>query len=74
MKASGERAISTLNLQIALAIINHIKVILNEDLYFLEDYKISTILFQEEDHIINIDNFKSLKQYLLLLQRSSIPC
>ena len=60
MKTSGERAISTLNLQIALAIINHIKVILNEDLYFLEDYKISTILFQEEDHIINIDNFKSL--------------
>ena len=60
MKTSGERAISTLNLQIALGIINHIKVILNEDLYFLEDYKISTILPQEEDYNINIDNFKSL--------------
>ena len=60
MKTSGERAISTLNLQIALGIINHIKVILNEDLYFLEDYKISTILLQEEYNNINIDNFKSV--------------
>ena len=60
MKTSGERAISTLNLQIALGIINHIKVILNEELYFLEDHKISTILLQEEDVNINSDNFKSL--------------
>ena len=60
MKTSGERAISTLNLQIALGIINHIKVILNEDLYFLEDYKISTILIQEDDNNINTDNFKSM--------------
>ena len=60
MKTSGERAISTLNLQIALGIINHIKVILNEDLYYLEDYKISTILIQEEEDNINIDNFKSM--------------
>ena len=60
MKTSGERAISTLNLQIALGIINHIKVILNEDLYYLEDYKISTILMQEEDSNINTDNYKSI--------------
>ena len=60
MKTSGERAISTLNLQIALGIINHIKVILNEDLYFLEDHKISTILLQEEYNNINIENFKSI--------------
>ena len=60
MKTSGERAISTLNLQIALGIINHIKVILNEDLYYLEDYKISTILMQEEDSNINTENYKSI--------------
>jgi len=60
MKTSGERAISTLNLQISLGIINHIKVILNEDLYFLEDYKISAILLPEEDNNINTDNFKSI--------------
>ena len=64
MKTSGERAISTLNLQISLGIINHIKVILNEDLYFLEDYKISTILLQEEDNNINTDNFKSIIQQI----------
>ena len=57
MKTSGERAISTLNLQIALGIINHIKVILNEDLYFLEDFKISTILLKEDDNNINSENF-----------------
>ena len=38
LKTSGERAISTLNLQISLGIINHIKVILNEDLYYLLDF------------------------------------
>ena len=61
LKTSGERAISTLNLQIALGIINHIKVILNEDLYYLLDFKISTNLVQEEDNnIINLDNVKSI--------------
>ena len=60
MKTSGERAISTLNLQIALGIINHIKVILNEDLYFLEDYKTSTILTQENDNNINGADFVSI--------------
>ena len=61
LKTSGERAISTLNLQIALGIINHIKVILNEDLYYLLDLKISTNLAQEDDNnIIDLDNFKSM--------------
>jgi hypothetical protein len=61
LKTSGERAISTLNLQIALVIINHIKVILNEDLYYLLDFKISTNLVQEEDNNINdLDNFESM--------------
>ena len=61
LKTSGERAISTLNLQIALGIINHIKVILNEDLYYLLDFKISTNLVQEEDNNINdLDNFESM--------------
>jgi hypothetical protein len=59
LKTSGERAISTLNLQISLGIINHIKVILNEDLYYLLDFKISTNLGLEEDiNNINFDNFK----------------
>ena len=61
LKTSGERSISTLNLQIALGMINHIKVILNEDLYFLLDYKISTNLAQEEENNINnLDDFKSM--------------
>ena len=61
LKTSGERAISTLNLQISLGIINHIKVILNEDLYYLLDFKISTNLAQEDDNnIIDLDNFKSM--------------
>lgn len=48
LKMSGERAIATLNLQIALAIINHIKNIINEDLYSLLDTKISAILIKTE--------------------------
>ena len=61
LKTSGERSISTLNLQIALGMINHIKVILNEDLYYLHDHKISTNLVQdEENNIINLDDFKSM--------------
>ena len=61
LKTSGDRAISTLNLQITLGIINHIKVILNEDLYYLLDFKISTNLVQEEDNIINdMNDFKSM--------------
>ena len=63
LKTSGERAISTLNLQIALGIINHIKVILNEDLYYLLDFKISTNLVQEEDNNINnLDEFNSISK------------
>ena len=63
LKTSGERAISTLNLQIALGIINHIKVILNEDLYYLLDFKISTNLVQEEDNNMNnLDEFKSMSK------------
>ena len=60
LKTSGERAISTLNLQIALGIINHIKVILNEDLYYLLDFKISTNLVEQEDNNINLEELKSM--------------
>ena len=60
LKTSGERAISTLNLQIALGIINHIKVIVNEDLYYLLDFKISTNLIQEDDNAIDLDELKSM--------------
>ena len=62
MKTSGERAVSTLNLQIALGIINHIKVILNEDLYFLLDFKIFQILNKQDNSIsgLNEEYFKSI--------------
>ena len=62
MKTSGERAVSTLNLQIALGIINHIKVILNEDLYFLLDYKIFRILNKQDNSIsgLNEEYFRSI--------------
>ena len=45
---SGERAIETLNLQFALAIINNIKNLISEDLYALLDTKISAILVKTE--------------------------
>ena len=48
LKMSGERAIETLNLQFALAIINNIKNLISEDLYALLDTKISAILVKTE--------------------------
>ena len=48
LKSSGERAISSLNLQMSLAIINNIKSILSEELIELLELKISTILIKSD--------------------------
>ena len=53
LKMSGERAIETLNLQFALAIINNIKTLISEDLYSLLDTKISAILVKTESSRYN---------------------
>jgi hypothetical protein len=64
LKTSGQRAISTLNLQMTLAIINHIiGIIINEDLYTLLDIKISSILIKTEDSSKNRIEFAKKIQY-----------
>ena len=64
LKTSGQRAISTLNLQMTLAIINHIiGIIINEDLYTLLDIKISSILIKTEDSSKNRIEFTKKIQY-----------
>ena len=60
LKTSGQRAISTLNLQMCLAIINHIKDILNEDFYDLLDIKITSILYKTD---LNENKYKNLLNY-----------
>ena len=60
LKTSGNRAISTLNLQMCLAIINHIKDILNEDFYNLLDIKITSILYKTD---LNENKYKNLINY-----------
>jgi hypothetical protein len=49
LKISGNRAIESLNLQIGLAIINNIKILLQEDLIMLLDNKISTLLVKTDN-------------------------
>ncbi len=64
LKTSGQRAINTLNLQMALAIINHIiGIIINEDLYSLLDIKISSILIKTEDSSKNRTDLSKKIQY-----------
>jgi hypothetical protein len=49
LKISGNRAIECLNLQIGLAIINNIKILLQEDLIMLLDNRISTLLVKTDN-------------------------
>jgi hypothetical protein len=48
LKICGNRAIESRNLQFGLAIVNHIKNLINEDLINLLDNKISTLLVKTE--------------------------
>ena len=63
LKMSGGRAISTLNLQMAFAIINNIKIILDSDLYSLLDMKTSAILVKTEYRTNQSDNTITTVKY-----------
>jgi hypothetical protein len=62
LQISGSRSVSSLNLQMSLAIINNIKSILSDELLELLDLKISAVLIKTENRNIFTDVKYSCKE------------